>query len=63
MVSYHICHSYYFNLDLMKNHLHGIKENYWFQETNKESDIAASEYFIVKIEEECVLYLKILYFI
>lgn len=41
--------TYYFNLDHAKNHMCAIKENYWFQETNKESDIAASEYFLIKI--------------
>lgn len=30
----------------MKNHMHA-KENYSFQETNKESDIAASEHFSI----------------
>lgn len=29
----------YFDLELAKNYTLAIKENYWFQEMNKESDI------------------------
>jgi len=52
------CHRYLISI----SHMRVIKENYLFQETDKENDITASEHFSVKLKNKKnkkTLYLEI----